>query len=205
MDIKITTYIVVTLSSGILLSFAQTDSAEDNKLKEVAFVAQSSRKLLGDTKAAWIAEMRAKLPIASRRTGPFGMVQDLRAKIVEKKKSKPPPRAFINAIKAIKINAVIASKRKFIIGARQFYAGDAFPVIRGQRQFNVEIVAVKSDHIVFKDVDTGEFVKKNLNVLPPGMVRSSSLNAVPGIVPVGKKDKSPLHLDSPTLPTSTSR
>lgn len=171
--------------------------------KDPSFVAQSSRKLIGEAKMEWLAEMRTKLPISHRRIGPFGMAQDPNVKIARKTKSKPKPGAFLNAIKAMKVNAVMAAEQKFIIGSREFRTGDSLPIIRGQRQFNIQIVSVRSDHIVFKNVDTGEYVKRNLNALPPGMSRNSSIESVPGVIPASKKDDSPLLLDSPTLPAST--
>lgn len=189
------------------MSYGMAETGVPGKLPvpKDQFVEHSSRNLLGDQKAKWIEQMRTKLPMSVQDTGPFGMRQDLRVQVAQKKKVTSKPGVFLEAIKAIKINAVIASEKKFIIGAREFHLGDAFPIIRGQRQFNIKVSSVKSDHIVFMNVDTGQYVRRNLNALPPGMTRNTGMDAVPGVTAGSKKDSSPLHLDSPTLPASTTR
>lgn len=190
---------------GLLLAMnpvmAQDNSAPNISADNSAFNESSSRKLIGDAKAAWITEMRSKLPMAERKIGPFGMSQNPNVQVAQKSNKKLKPGAFRNVIKAIKINAVVASENKFIIGSREFRAGDALRVIRGQRQFNLKIITVRPSRIVFKDIDTGEQVVRNLNALPPGISRNSSILSVPGVVPASKKDKSPLLLASPTVPT----
>lgn len=197
----------VILATGVMLIAMPFGMAQDaptlEAKKKETFITQSSRNLVGEGRMAWIAEMRTKLPMARRQIGPFGMTQNPHIKVAQKTKVKPKPGAFLNAIKAMKVNAVLPADKKFIIGSREFRAGDSFPIIRGQRQFNIQIVSVKSDHIIFKNVDTGEYVKRNLNTLPPGMSRNNSIDSVKGVIPASKKDTSPLHLDSSTLPTST--
>lgn len=163
--------------------------------EKVGFTPLSSKDLIGKEKLAWIAEMRSKLPILSREIGPFGMAQDPDATVATPQQQKRKPGAFLNAIAAIKVNAVMPSDNKFVIGAREFQTGDAFPIIRGQRQFNIEITSVKSDHITFKNTDTGEYVKRNLNTLPQGMTRNARIDSVPGVVAANKKDTAPLNLD----------
>ncbi len=191
--------LLLAMPAGMAQGGAVPGVAEDDS----AFVIHSSRNLIGEKKLEWVTEMRNKLPMASRKIGPFGMSQDPNVQVAQKANTKAKPGAFLNAIKAIKVNAVVPSEKKFIIGSREFHAGDAFPVIRGQRQFNLKIVSVRSDHIIFKNVDTGEHVRRNLNALPPGVRRDSSILSVPGVIPANKKDDSPLHLGSPTLPAST--
>ena len=173
--------------------------------KTPIFAAQNSRDLVGKDKVEWLAQMKSRMLILSRQTGPFGMAQDLSVRIAKKKDVKPVSGAFLNMVKAMEINAVIVSEKKFITGSREFSVGDSFSVIRGQRQFNVKVISVKSDSIVFMDANSNEYIRKNLNALPSGMSRKSSMDVIEGITPEHKKDSSPLHLDSTTLPTSTTQ
>ena len=56
---------------GLLLAMnpvmAQDNSAPNISADNSAFNESSSRKLIGDAKAAWIREMRSKLPMAERK------------------------------------------------------------------------------------------------------------------------------------------
>lgn len=203
MDAQVIFRLPLFLALALAPALAQGPPAQAPAVpKGSAFSAECSRKMLGDAKGEWIAAMRSRLPMAHRATGPFGRPQNLHVKVAAANAPKLTPGAFLAAIKAIKINTVMAAEQKFAVGAREFRAGDRFPVVRGQRQFNIRIVSVRGDHIVFENVDTGEHVRRNLNALPPGVSRSSGIESVPGVVPESKKDNSPLHLDSPTLPTS---
>ena len=161
-----------------------------------------SRTLIGDEKAEWIETMRKKLPIAQRNVGPFGLPQDPNAEVAKPQKKKMKKGAFLEAIAAIKVNAVMPSDDKFTIGSREFNEGDIFPLIRNQRQFNIKIISVKGGSILFKNVDTGEHVKRNLHSLPPGMKKNTSLVAIQGIFPANKRNATPLNLDDEPLPVS---
>ncbi|MCP5538316.1 MAG: hypothetical protein H7A51_19045 [Akkermansiaceae bacterium] len=181
------------------------DATPDTPPKAVAgakFVEESSRTLIGENRLAWIEAMRNKLPITQRQVGPFGLAQDPEAALAKPAQKKMKEGAFLNAIAAIKVNTVMPSESKFTIGSREFSKGDVFPVIRGQRQFNVEIVAIRADNILFKNIDTGEYVKRNLHTLPKGMTKNAPLDSVPGVVPANKKDDRPLNLDDEPLPVS---
>lgn len=162
-----------------------------------------SRTLIGEEKTKWIESMRSKLPIARRQVGPFGFPQDPDAEIAKPQKIKVAKGAFLEAVAEIKVNAVMPADDKFTIGSREFVVGDKLPLIKNQRQFNIEIVSVKAESIVFKDVDTGKLIKKNLFTLPAGMKKSTSLVAVRGIFPANKKNASPLNLDDEPLPISS--
>mgnify|MGYP001814717330 CR=1 FL=1 len=197
MDTQIITTITV-LMMAMPVSFAgnaPTPVSSQTALEQDGFIPHSAKNLDGDEKLAWIADMRTKLPITSREIGPFGMAQDPDAAVVKPQQLKRKTGAFLNAIAAIKVNAVMPSDRKFVIGAREVEVGDAFPVISGQRQFNIKIIAVKSDYITFKNVDTDEYVKRNLNTLPQGITRNTRIDSVPGVVAASKKDITPLNLD----------
>jgi len=162
---------------------------------EVAHVTTSSRLLMGEQKTEWIESMREKIAISTRATGPFGMPQDLDAEAIKPREKKAEKGAFLEAIGAIKINAVMPSDNKFTSRSREFSAGDQFPIIKHQRQFNIEVMEINSRAIVFKNVDTGEQVRKNLDALPAGMKKSVHLDAIPGVFPADKQNAMPLDLD----------
>jgi len=166
------------------------------------FVAVNSRSLIGEAKMEWIESMRSELCVARRDIGPFGLPQDPEADAVKPEKKKIKKGAFLEAIAAIKVNTVMPSYNKFTIGSREFIEGDVFPLIKDQRQFNIEVVSVNMESILFKNVDTGEFVKRNLHSLPAGMMKNSSLVAIQGIFPANKRNALPLNLDDEPLPVS---
>jgi len=182
---------VVTLS-------AWAQEPESDNLAEdagVAHVTTSSRLLMGEQKTEWIESMREKLAMVNRATGPFGLTQDPNAKALKPREQKVKKGAFLEAIGAIKINAVMPSDNKFTSRSREFSAGDQFPIIKHQRQFNIEVMEINSRAIVFKNVDTGEQVRKNLDALPAGMKKSVHLDAIPGVYPADKQNAMPLDLD----------
>lgn len=175
---------------------------EDEEGPAVAIADTGSRTLIGEERALWIESMRSKLPIARRAVGPFGLPQDPDAKLARPQQKKVEKGAFLEAISAIKVNTVMPSDDKFTIGSREFNKGDVFPLIKNQRQFNIEIVSVKAGSIIFKDVDTGKHIKRNLDSLPAGMMKNNSLVAIQGIFPANKKNALPLNLDDEPLPVS---
>ena len=188
--------IMLAMLVAVPFGNAQSKPSKKEGDKSASFVESSSRKLAGDKKTDWVIAMKTKLPMAKRETGPFGLPQNLDVKIVERVKPKAQPGAFLKAIKAISVNTVMASEKKFAIGAREFREGDAFPVILGQRQFNIKVVSVKSSYILFQNTDTGERVKKSLNALPPGVSQNKGIGNIKGVTPNSRKDSSPLRLPS---------
>jgi hypothetical protein len=195
MDTKIS--IITLMLAVVTLSAWAQESVSDNLAGdvEVAHVTTSSRLLMGEQKKEWIESMREKLAIANRATGPFGLTQDPNAKAVAPREKKAKKGAFLKAIGAIKINTVMPSDNKFTSRSREFSVGDQFPIIKNQRQFNIEVMEINTKGIVFKNVDTGEQVRKNLNDLPTGMKKSRHLDAIPGVFPADKKNAMPLDLD----------
>lgn len=184
---------VATLALTAMVSSAddvKKPAAPDREFKP------SDAKFLNETeRQEWLAEMRASLPIAHRAHGPFGMRQNPSAPIMKKKQAPVRSDAFLNAIGAIKVTAVLPSDDKFVIGSREFREGEVLPVIRGKRQFNVKIVSVTLDNILFQNVDTGEFVKRNMNTLPKGMSPNGKMGNIKGITPSGRGKAEPLNLD----------
>jgi hypothetical protein len=183
--------------AAVVMTVCAQDTAPDHTAEntEVAHVATSSRLILGTRKSEWMEGMRERLCIAKRATGPFGLAQDPNVKIAKPREEKVKKGAFLEAVAAIKINTVMPMDDKFTSRSREFTIGEIFPVIKNRRQFNVEIMEIKSTGIVFKDIDTGEQVRKNLDTLPVGMKKSTHLDAIPGVFPANKKNAMPLVLD----------
>lgn len=195
MDTKIITCLAI-LSMSALSSYADGEKLEKGAEDDVAFTLTNTRNLTGAKQVAWLVSMREKMPILSRDVGPFGLAQDLTKKLALPQKKKVSAAAFLNAIKVMNINLVDASDGKFAIGSREFRKGEVFPLIRGGRQFNTKVVLVNSNYIVFKNINSGEHVKKNLNTLPPGMKKNATIDSVPGVILESKKRTKVLDLDS---------
>ena len=187
----------MTVAWGEDLNKSNTGDQSDD-----TFLAVSSSKLIGEEKTTWIESMRSKLSMAQRETGPFGFPQDPGAEAVKPKRGKIDKGAFLEAIAAIEVNTVMPSDNKFTIGSREFIEGDVFPLIKDQRQFNIEVVSVNMGSILFKNVNTGKLVKRNLHSLPAGMMKNTSLVAIQGIFPANKRNALPLNLDDEPLPVS---
>lgn len=195
MEFKIITGILV-LAVGMSSLWAEQGRGDSpNDHTSASHVTTSSRILPSQQKPAWLNAMGNQLAMAKRSVGPFGMAQDPDAKPVKPKEQTVQKGAFLEAMAAIKINTVMPMENKFTSSSREFSAGDIFPVIKNQRQFNVEVMEIKTSGIVFKNIDTGEQVRKNLNTLPAGMKKSAQLDAVPGVFPANSRNAMPLVLD----------
>lgn len=195
MDIKV---ISITLSLAVVvpIALAQDDSgglyAEGS---DAGHVITSSRLLQGDKKSDWLESMQQRISMAERPIDPFGLPQDPEAKISKPLNREVQKGAFLEAIAAIKVNTVIPSEGKFTSNSREFSKGDQFPIIKNERQFNIEILEVNLSGIIFKNVDSGEQVRKKIATLPEGMKKNSLLDAIPGVFPANSKNAMPLDLD----------
>lgn len=195
MDTKINTMILMSVLS-LSMSLAQESGSGDSvDSTAAAHDIKSSRLLTDQEKEEWLDIMGQKVAIASRLTGPFGLTQDPNIKVAKPREQKVEKGAFLEAIAAIEINTVMPSDHVFISNSREFSVGDQFPIIKNQRQFDIEIVAISSKGIIFKNSATGEQVRKKLNALPVGMKRSSGLGAIPGVYAADRKNTRPLNLD----------
>ena len=199
MDAKVEIMIllaILSLSTLWAQEAKSVDVAEDAKVLDVI---TSSRLLIGDEKMEWVDKMCNQMTILKRATGPFGLTQDPNAVVVKPREKKVEKGAFLEAIGAIKINTVMPSDRTFVSNSREFKVGDQFPIIKHQRQFDIEVISVSSKGIVFKNRATGEQVRKKLDTLPSGMKRSSNLGAIRGVYAANQKNVRPLNLDDESL------
>ena len=198
MDIKVV-IMIMSLAAVVPIALAQDGSwGLSGEASQAAHVMTSSRLLKGEQKSDWLRGMHDKISISKRPVGPFGLPQDPEAKISKPQKQEIKKGAFLEAIAAIKVNTVMPSEGKFTSNSREFSKGDQFPIIKNQRQFNIEILEVNLSGIIFKNVDSGEQVRKKIATLPEGMKKNSLLDAIPGVFPANSKNAMPLDLDEGT-------
>jgi len=195
MDIKVV-IMIMSLAAVVPIALAQDGSwGLSGEASQAAHVMTSSRLLKGEQKSDWLRGMHDKISISKRPVGPFGLPQDPEAKIAKPQKKEIKKGAFLEAIAAIKINTVMPSEGKFTSNSREFAEGDRFPIIKNQRQFNIEVMQVDPSAIVFKNIDSGEQVRKKLDTLPDGMKKNALLDTIPGVFPANEKNTLPLDLD----------
>lgn len=195
MDTKIITYLAI-LSMSAIASYADDRKPATLVKFDQVFKPTNTRSMTGAKQVAWLVSQRESMPMLRRELGPFGLPQDPTRKVVKTKKKNVAAAAFLNAIKAMNINLVDANDGKFAIGSREFRKGEMFPLIRGGRQFNTKVVRVNSDYIVFKNINSGEHVKKNLNTMPSGMKKNGTFRSVPGVIMESKRGNNALVVDS---------
>ena len=186
---------IVLLTLGCLpgVSFAiDAEQAIDPKVP--AFEAVDMRFLSDEAKGTWLAQQRKTLTIEQRKTGPFGLSQDLTAKKVAKVMKNKPVKsdAFPKAIAKIQIHVVFGSS--FLIGAREFKKGETFSLEHNQNTFTIRVSSVNTKQIIFKDVTTGEQVIKQLDAVPEGLERDQGFESVPGVIPDNQKESEPVKI-----------
>jgi len=193
MDTKLITcaaVIAVTISS----SFAEELEKGPAPVSEGEFIPVVTRKLQGDVRVEWISSMHNKLPMTQRLVGPFGLSQDPNRKVAVKKTKKVSSAAFMNAIKAMEINFVNTIDGRFAVGSREFKLGQVFSLVRGGQKFKTEVVVVKRSSVIFKNVENGEHIKKNLDILPEGMTKNGKLDEIEGIELLRSDEDQPLKI-----------
>ena len=183
---------VITLAIFATPSMAQdaTDKADSENFK-----AMDAKFIKPEERVGWLDNMRSTLPIAKRDKGPFGLAQDASAIVAVKKAAPKRSDAFAKAINSMNITALLPGDNKFVIGSHEYFEGQVFPVILASRQFNVKILSVKIDKVLFKNMITGEKVTKNMNTLPQGMTPNGSIESVEGVTRMGRGKPAPLNLD----------
>ena len=126
----------------------------------------------------------------SRATDPFGLLQDPDSKPIVRKVTRPDTPAevvvpFADIVPLIRITAVIAQEKKFLVENRAFSLGEEFPLnFRGKR-IRILITDVSARQVEFKNLDTGEVAARRLDLLPPGMSAGGAGSTPPGMVPTG--------------------
>lgn len=195
--------ILLTILSPLALS-AQEEPPVTNEVSE-SFAEQRSALMYGKQRDEWIKSMKAKLPIATRQTGPFGLPQEVNEIIkptkpklgggIAKVDAEINPMAFSETVAAIKVNIMDTSNGDFYVGSRKFQVGDVFPLVKNGERFKTQIVSVTESSITFQNTKSGEQVLKKFNEQPVGIRSASSTRTLKGIRPYKPSNLTPLSLD----------
>ncbi|MBK1882600.1 hypothetical protein JIN85_09245 [Luteolibacter pohnpeiensis] len=155
----------------------------------------------------YIKTMEAKLAAPSRKTDPFGLLQDPDAKPAGPAQPidvpKVPSIPLENIVGRMQINTIMPAEHQFLIGSRVISQGDMLPVSFNGAVVQIEIVEVNSRRILFRNPQNKDTYARELDLLPPGMTRSSGNDAPPGMVP--DSAGTPLQLDPAPAPTNSSK
>jgi hypothetical protein len=95
------------------------------------------------------------------------------------------PNVFPEAIAAMKIPVVMG--KSFLIGGQEFRQGGIYVLDRKGNRFNIKVILITSEQIIFQNTDTQERVVKKLNTLPAGFQPGTGLEVdIPGFTPANK-------------------
>ncbi len=150
---------------------------------------------------AYVETLTAMLSIRKRETDPFGQYQDPDAKPIMKPSVAATTRRaapiqatpFSDIIRLIKVTTIMPGEKRFLIGTRSLKQGDRIPLSFRGRNINVEIAAVSSRHIEFRNLENGETAKLSLALLPVGMTPGTRGISAPGMV--ADRPNAPIDLD----------
>lgn len=164
----------------------------------------ASRYVTGDALPSHLKSLGEILSIRKRETDPFGKHQDPDGRPVIKptvsKLNRFTPAQttpFSDIVRLIKVTTVMPSERSFLIGTRTITEGDRIPLSFRGRTIKVEIAAVTSRSIEFRNTENGEQASLKLNMLPVGMTPGNDGITAPGMTPDGPD--APINLDSGSL------
>lgn len=161
-------------------------------------------RYIGTETDAYILTLSSRLAAASRTTDPFGQLQDPAAKPTATKVAKPTlnkpaagpaAKPFGEIVKQIRVTTVMPSEKRFLVGTRSLGTGDSFPLVAQGRRYQVKIVEVSAERIVFRDLDSSEDGELRLDVMPEGMSRGIRGVLAPGME--APKADAPLEIDTP--------
>jgi hypothetical protein len=164
-----------------------------------------SRRVSPEELPEYVRALSAVLSIRSRDTDPFGRIQDPDAKPIVKPtiaaaKRIAPIQAtpFSEIVRLIKVTTIMPGERRFLIGNRSVSQGDRIPLAFRGKNIPVEVAAVSSNRISFRNLDNGETAELSLNMMPPGMTPGNDGIHAPGMIP--DNPNAPIDLDGNSLP-----
>lgn len=164
----------------------------------------ASRYVTAEELPSYVNSLSEILTIRKRETDPFGQYQDPDAKpvikpTVAKIKRFAPAQAtpFADIVRLIKVTTVMPSDKSFLIGTRTIKQGDRIPLSFRGKSIKVEIAAVTSRAIEFRNLDNGEHASVSLNLLPVGMTPGNDGITAPGMV--ADRPDAPINLDADSL------
>ena len=177
-----------------------TAPAQDSKPTEIL----PSRYVTADKIPSHLKALSDILTIRKRATDPFGQYQDPNARpiikpTVAKLKRYTPAQAtpFSDIVRLIKVTTVMPAEKSFLVGTRTIKQGDRIPLSFRGKTIKVEVAAVTSNAIEFRNVENGEQASVRLNMLPVGMTPGNNGITAPGMVP--DRPDAPIDLDAGSL------
>lgn len=182
------------------LEQAATTTVKDSKPSDIP----PSRHVSPEKLPEHIQALSSIFTIRKRATDPFGQYQDPNAKpavktTVAKIKRFAPAQAtpFSDIVRLIKVTTVMPSEKRFLIGTRTIKQGDRIPLSFRGKNIQVEVAAVSSSVIEFRNLENGERASVRLNLLPVGMTPGNNGITAPGMV--ADRPDAPIDLDSNSL------
>jgi hypothetical protein len=170
-----------------------------------------SRYISPEELQAYVQAVSLTFSMKTRATDPFGQQQNPDAKPVIKPTTTKLTRTktlpsqitpFAEIVRRIRVTTVMPADRRFLVGDRSFKQGDRFPMNFRGRSIKVEIAAVSSQEIAFRNLDNGETASLKLTLMPPGMTPGNGKITAPGMVP--ENANSPLEIESASSPNDHS-
>lgn len=179
-------------------------AAAEPSARELA--ATPSRSVEPDQLKAYVNSVSAVFSMRNRIADPFGLVQDpdakpvIKPKLATTKRRYEPVKAtpFSDIVKLIKVTTVMPGERSFLIGNRQINQGDQLPITFRGRNIRIEVAAVGSERITFRNLEDDETASLALNLLPAGMSAGADGINAPGMVP--ENSDTPINLDGNAIP-----
>lgn len=163
-----------------------------------------SRYVTQEELPTYVNALSSILTIRKRVTDPFGQYQDPDAKpivkpTVAKIKRFAPAKAtpFSEIVRLIKVTTIMPAEKRFLIGTRSIAEGDRIPLSFRGKTINVEIAAVTSSSIEYRNLENGEQASVRLNLLPVGMTPGNDGITAPGMV--SDRPDAPIDLDANSL------
>ena len=169
-----------------------------------------SRNVTPEDLKSHVESLLTVFSIRNRATDPFGQIQDPNARpivkpTIAKTRRYTPVQAtpFSDIVRLIKVTTVMPAERRFLIGNRSIKQGDRIPIAFRGKNLQVEVAAVNSRQIQFRNLENGETAALKLNMLPAGMSPGNDGITAPGMVP--DNPNAPIDLDGNSLPLNAAQ
>ena len=144
---------------------------------------------------AYIAVMKKRIAINERSRDPFGLLQELGPEDSLLPPRTPQP-SLQELMGRLPISAVDPSSRTFLIGPREFQAGQVFPLIQDGKRVRIRVLQVKENAIHFQNPDSGERAIRSIQLDPRQNIDWQDIPAPKGIEPTDLPGGLPVYLPS---------
>ena len=179
-------------------SLPGTDKNAKSTPEKSGEVDSTPSRLVGPAELdAYLKAISSQFLIRTRERDPFGLVQNLDAVPAAKASIfgtttatlAKPATPFRDIVPLIKVTSIIVRDKKILLGSRVFKQGELIPIQYQGKPLRVQITEVRSNHIVFRNLDTGETAIQSLGGPPVGMTLGGQGTSIQGMT-----------LDSPDAP-----